>query len=241
MTGEFRAALDHYLLRLKAREPMAMYRVGDGELMLSRGVEVGENTQANRVDRWQAPGRLTALGRDLNTVLDTQEQCFHFGIPCTCCNAQGSAELKARITRAPIFPANLWINSNYKHFVAFMREQMGDLPVSLLMNYRGDEWKLPFRVQRRLSVPDDCVNYYEKNKYAILSAVRDFARSTRFELIFVGAGPLSEILIFYMWNANPYNTYIDIGSAFDEFIYGVKTRPYMVSGTPYAERECVMA
>jgi hypothetical protein len=239
MTGEFLRSLNDYLRRITSRVPFAAYRFGDGELMLSDGVAVGEATQAHRVDRWNAPEGLSRLGHDLRVVLDTQEQCFHFGIPCLCCNAAGSLALKARIRKSPVFAANLFINANYPHFVKFLRE-LGDHPVSVIINQRADEWMLPFRVQKRLSVPDDCVRNYEKDKYAILSAARDFAMRCRFELILVSAGPLSEVLIFAMWNANPNNTYIDVGSAIDEFIYGERTRPYMIPGSPYAVRQCVL-
>src|SRR6185312_2477035 len=179
--NSFFETLRTYTARIRERNPMAMYRFADGEIMLSHGQGIGEDTQANRIDGWQAPNKLTRLGRDLNMILDTQEKCFHFGIPCTCCDPAGNVELKKRVTRSPVFPVNLWINANYPHFTKFLREQLTDVPVSVVMSQRGNEWLLPFRVNRRLSVPEDCVNYYEKDKHTIIAAARKFAETSHFE------------------------------------------------------------
>lgn len=216
---------------------MAMYRFGDGEIALIDGNPIGRNTQAAETDRWTSPGGMTLLGRDLKTVLETQEACFHFGIPCPCCNPSGNLDLKRRVTKAPLFPANLWINANYPHFIAFLRG-LESYPISVVINERANEWNLPVRIAGRLSVPDDCVNFYNRNRDSIVASARKFASERRFEIVLVSAGPMSEALIFFMWNANPYNTYVDVGSALDEFAYGQKTRPYMEAGSRYATQVC---
>jgi len=237
MSGSFEAVLEEYLQRMKAREPFVMYRFGDGELMLADGVAVGPNTQASRVDLWEAPNQLTALGWDLRTVLATQEHWAHFGIPCPCCNMNGFERLRREIRHAPVFPANLFINANYPRFRHFLQE-LGDLPVALVMNKRGSTGRMPFPVAQCMRVPDNCVLYYEHNRLELLAQARDFSRSLNRTLVLVSAGPLSEALIFVMWNTNPNNTYVDVGSALDELSYGQKTRAYMIEGNAYATRSC---
>jgi hypothetical protein len=238
LATRFRAQLEVYFRRIHSRRPFAMYRFGDGEMMLTDGIEVGPHTQASRADRWRAPPRLTELGRDLRTVLATQEACFHFGIPCSCCNEDGYRRLKATITDSRVFPANLFINSNYRRFVELLSTLDG-IPVACVINEKADHTRLPFSVKQRFEVPDDCVNYYEINRSKMLTEARAFARELEDRsLVLVSAGPLSEALIFFMWNENPHNTYIDVGSALDEMTYGTRTRPYMTPGTEYAERSC---
>ena len=38
-----------------------------------------------------------------------------------------------------------------------------------------------------------------------------------------------------MYNANPNNKYIDVGSSIDEFTHGRKTRPYMDPKSNYSK------
>lgn len=234
----FRDALEGYLLLIKARRPMVMYRYGDGETMLMDGAAVGANTQASRVDLWEAPEKLTALGRDLRTALETQGPCFHFGIPCLCCNQAGYERLAHFIRLSSVFPANLFINANHHRFLDFLPEFDG-LPVAIVANERAEIDNLPFMVTRRLSVPDDCVNQYELHRSTILARARAFAAGLESRsVVLVAAGPMAEALIFFMWNTNPNHTYVDIGSALDEHFYGMKTRPYMIEGNEYAKKRC---
>jgi hypothetical protein len=238
MTDKFREVLEAYFKRIYSRQPFAMYRFADGEMMLVNGSEVGPHTQASRVDRWQAPPRLTELGRDLRTVLSTQEACFHFGIPCPCCDKSGYLALSNIISNSPVFPVNLFINANYRRFIELL-PTLSEISVACVINERADHTRLPFPVKQRFDAPDDCVNYYETNRTELLAKVRTFARDLEDRsLVLVSAGPLSEALIFFMWNENPHHMYIDVGSALDEMTHGTKTRPYMTPGTTYAERSC---
>lgn len=237
MTNEFQATLNRYLDKITAREPFAFYRYADGELALMHGKPIGADTQASRVDHWQAPNRMTLLGQDLRKILSVQDRCFHFAIPCVCCDKEGHDELRNIISSPNVIPANLFINANYKFFLSFLLN-IKNLPISVVINETANEWRLPFPVTSKMTVPYDCVNYYETHKTDILGKAREFAKSMKFQVVFVSSGPMSEILIFHMWNANPYNTYVDVGSALDIFIFNKPTRPYMDLNTSYARQEC---
>ena len=236
MSGEFAAVLERYLAKMRAREPMALYRFGDGEMMLVDGQAVGEHTQAARVDRWSAPARMTQLGRDLLTVLTVQEPWAHFGIPCPCCNEAGYRRLNTLQDKSPTFPANLFINANYPRFRAWLDEELRSAAdVALVYNERA----VTVISRSTMTVPDDVANRYEADREEILAKARAFARSlTPRSLVLVSAGPLSEVLIFTMWNEVPNHCYVDVGSALDELTHGHKTRPYMEPGNVYATREC---
>lgn len=239
MTDEFSLYFDSYARRIVARQPMAMVRFGDGELMLTDGHAVSAATQASQVDRWQAPRGLTQLGRRLQTTLSCEEPNLHFGIPCQCCNPVGNARLKAMLKRSPLFPANLFINANYPRFQALLRT-LQQSPVGLVVNQRAMTCRLPFRALREQRVPDDCVQAFEQRGSDLMAASRNLVADLRAMVVLVAAGPLSEALIQVMWNSNPHNTYVDVGSALDEYLYGQKTRPYQIAGTGYAQRQCVL-
>ena len=237
----FSDLLDSYCARILAREPMVMYRFGDGERMLMVGQPVGDDTQAARVDRWKAPAGLSAMGQDLRTVVDEgQGVPVHFGISCPCCDPISYQHYSDRITTSPTFPANLFINANYQRWRDFLMT-LAQVPVAVVANERANLAKLPFDPIVSWSVPDDCVNWYGCNREHILARARAFARRlpTR-TVVLVAAGPLSAALIFFMHNENPNHTYVDVGSSLDEVTYGVRTRPYMDPMSQYASKECML-
>ena len=55
------------------------------------------------------------------------------------------------------------------------------------------------------------------------------------ELFFISCGPISEIIIHKLYESNPNNTYVDVGSSIDEFVHGYKTRPYMDPTSRYSK------
>jgi hypothetical protein len=232
----FSDLLDAYCARILAREPMAVYRFGDGERMLMLGKSVGRDTQAASVDRWQAKEGLSALGRDLQTVIESKQG--HFGISCPCCDSASYEAYASGLQDCPTFPANLFINANYFRWRVFL-PRLSEVPVAVVRNTAADSNKLPFPVQHSFAVPDDCVNWYENKRTEVSALIRQFARELEPRtVVLVAAGPLSEALIFFMWNENPNNTYVDVGSSLDEMLYGYKTRPYMDITSLYAAKEC---
>jgi glycosyltransferase involved in cell wall biosynthesis len=232
----FRADLDATCARILHRDPMALYRFGDGEMMLTDGIAVGSNTQAARADRWQAPAKLTKLGMDLRTVLHEQGPWAYFAIPCPCCNYAGYRRLLKKIQRSPVLPANLFINANYKPFLRWLAMLQG---AAVIHNETASVERMPFRVTARMTVPDDGVSYYEENRGELLGEARRFAENLPpRSIVLISAGPLSEALIFFMWNHCPEHVYVDVGSGLDELSYGRKTRPFMVDGNEYATKQC---
>jgi hypothetical protein len=57
------------------------------------------------------------------------------------------------------------------------------------------------------------------------------------QLFFISCGPVSEIIIHKLYQNNPNNTYVDMGSSLDELIHGYKTRPYMDPNSRYANEK----
>jgi hypothetical protein len=239
VTSEFGTCFESYARRIVARQPMVMYRFGDGELMLTEGKPVGSQTQAGQIDRWQAPAHLTRLGQVLRHVLSCEEPQLHFGIPCTCCNPAGHQWLTTKLRRSQLFPANLFVNANYPRFQALMAA-LADRPVAVVVNERAATCRLPFRSLREQRVPDQCVTRFQSHAEEVQAQSRATVSDLRGVIVLVAAGPMSEALIHVMWNSNPHNTYLDVGSAIDEYLYGQKTRPYQIAGTAYAQRHCVI-
>ncbi len=239
----FSELLQSYCHRIVKREPLVMYRFGDGERLLMSGSPVGEHTQAARIDRWQAPAGLTRLGRDLKTVITSgQGPIAHFGISCPCCDPASFEYYDDVVQVSPKFPANLFINANYPQWMAFIKEKLAQSgPVAVIVNERAITLNLPFEPVRTMRVPDDGVNHYETQGTILIAQARAFARGLP-ELccVLVAAGPLSEALMFFMSSERPDLTYVDVGSSLDELTYGWQTRPYMDPTSSYAQQQCLL-
>jgi hypothetical protein len=72
----------------------------------------------------------------------------------------------------------------------------------------------------------DVISEYSQKRNAILSNISNLATTSKNAIFLFAVGPLSEILIDVAYRTNPINTYIDIGSAFDPYLFGKTTRPY---------------
>lgn len=56
-------------------------------------------------------------------------------------------------------------------------------------------------------IPDDIVHFFEEKSQQVLDNARNIARAHSHVLFLIAAGPLSEVLIYHMWEANKCNQY----------------------------------
>ena len=74
----------------------------------------------------------------------------------------------------------------------------------------------------------DLTGTWIQNRDTVLGSVTPMAKSKNSHVFLLALGPLSNILISNMWEVNPHNTYIDVGSAMNEFHgLGTQARAYM--------------
>lgn len=224
---------------IKSKNPMAYTRYADGEVSLMRGYKINKSSQAFRIDHWKSlDDGITLLGQDLKETLYHTNPEYYYAISCKCCDPDGQSWLLNEIKQSinNITYSNLWINDNYKRFIS----ETGNITESvyLICNKRGKDGMYPFDVCGFYPVEDDCVKYWKNNKEKIIIDMNTISTSFNNTLYFISAGPLSEILIHYLWIANPTNRYIDVGSAIDEFVHLSKTRPFMITGSQYFNKKC---
>lgn len=84
------------------------------------------------------------------------------------------------------------------------------------------------------------MTFWEKDAEEMIGEIKKDFGSTKNLLYVISAGPMSGPIIAELFKYNPDNCYIDFGSAIDEFYRDKITRPYMVPGNEYADRNCFM-
>lgn len=235
---DFHEEINKYISLILSGTPFCLYRYGDGEASLSQGLPIDTNSQAYKLDKWTAPNKLTKLGLDIREPLKNEIKPFHFGIPCSCCNPIVRDYYLSKLNnKNNITYANLWINSNHSKFINFIKSYKKSY--AIITNHNSNIRNLPNFPSDVLFVPDDCVNYWEQNRIPALAVIRNFSKTISNKLVLIAAGPLSEYIIFVMWNTNPTNQYIDIGSALDIYLKKEKnSRPYENSTSPYHQLKC---
>lgn len=233
--------IDFYLLcdLIKGNKPFAFMKFADGEASLIEGRSVGVNTQAYMQDKWCAPEIQTQLGKDLKIALQNEDPNVYFGISCDCCDQRGKEYLWDLIKnkKENVTFSNLFINGNYPLAIEFL--QSIQEPINLIANYVTNLDKFPLKVKEFLPIPDNCVLFYETFKLYFQKNLDRF-KDIQNELFIISAGPLSEVIIDYLWKINPNNKYVDVGSTIGEWVHQQPIRDFSNIFSPFRSRKCCM-
>lgn len=239
MIQDFETDLSLLCDLIKSNESFAFLKCADGEASLMKGLSVGQNTQAFQQDKWSAPENLTELGKDLLKAIANNDPRVYIGISCDCCDPSGKEYLWGLIKnkKENVTFSNIFINSNYQSAINFFLSITE--PINLIANYRVNVSNFPLNIKSYTPIPDNCVAFYENFKDYFLKVLDKFKQSSN-ELFIISAGPLSEVIIDYLWKINPTNKYVDVGSAIGEWIHGQPIRHFSLIDSPYRHQRCFM-
>lgn len=232
---KFNTDFDKFWDKIEKGENFAFARYADGEVMLMNGNAVNHLTQAALVDKWTAPLGMTKVGSDLLETLNHTESNYYYAISAPTDNLSDYNYLKSVIKTSDdnITFVNLWINSNYQR--SLERYKSLSIPVNLICNYNAKKENFPFKIQNFVMFPDNCITFWAISGDAFIEGMKEMFGSRKNELFFISCGPVSEIIIHKLYEFNPNNIYVDVGSSIDEFIHGKKTRPYMEPTSQYGQ------
>jgi hypothetical protein len=233
---QFKSDFIRFTEKIKNGENFAYARYADGEVLLMKGNEVSQNTQAFKIDNWSSPNKLTSVGNELIESLTHTEPNYYYAISSVSDNISDHRFLMDRIKseKENITFANLWINSNYQQMKEFYTNL--DKECFVICNHRADINNFPFKIKELFPFPDNCIEFWESSGSEYISNITQKIQELNNETFFISAGPISEIIIHRLYCFNPNNQYIDVGSSMDEFVHGKKTRPYMEPNSFYAKQ-----
>lgn len=221
--------------RILSKKNFSFLRYGDGEHSLITNTSVLKNTQAYLVDHWHYSGTTpTQLGKKLYESLFINSDQVFYGIPSHKQEPKTYTYFIERllVPYENITYADVFINSNFDSFVNFISNELTE-SIVLIANKDCNVTSLKFlNVKQFFAVPDNCVEFYETFNQQFENSLNDLIKYKN-TLFFVSAGPLSEVIISYLFKLNPENRYVDVGSAIDFFTKGKITRLYMIPGNFY--------
>jgi hypothetical protein len=196
-------------------EPFALARFGDGELACIEGRAYSPYGLGMGTETWRSELGVP-LRAELQQALAASDEGYYVGVPPICCQGIFSGEATAYVT-APWerrVPATLFSYANHARF----HEIAGGLELrkrSVLVAGKGGD----------LAVPLDAINHsaWLEPLLQELFAVR--------QPILVAAGPAACVLVHQYWLRAPKRQVIvDVGSVFDEDLFGHGTRMHTVAG-----------
>ncbi len=223
---------DKFMNDIENGRNFALIRCGDGEYSLMNGLQV--HAQEN----WFAPSRMTRLGKAIRESIEYSSGNYYYGISCPCCDPKAYFWYTKNVGNINnITFANLWVNCNYRKFTNDFPKLKRD--AILIANYRAKDKPIGnLNILKHYPVSDDCVGFWEEEGDRFIeSIINDFGN--RNDLLYVvAAGPMSCPIIQKLHENNPNNCYVDFGSCIDPWFHETISRPYMIPGTIYAERNC---
>lgn len=232
MIQDFKKDLEEIQTLIMGKTPFCLMRFADGEI----GVLQGKYVHGS--DDWISPNYRTKLSYALETALTREDPKIYYGISCKCCDERGKEYLLGLIKNPMnnLTFSNIFVNGNYNEFLKFLLTIQED--IVLIANHKTNIEKFPLTVSTFLPVPDDCVTFWEEYDEQMKAILNENFKSVVGKLFLVSAGPMSEAIIDYLWEINPNNRYVDVGSSIAEFVHGKPIREFAYSYSQYNSRNC---
>lgn len=240
MIQSFREDFDEVLGVIRASDSFALSRFADGEASVLRNVTVGNK------DGWlYKKDRNLVFRADLRKSLLCSDPGFVYGLSCSCCDKATHDYLLEQVRTKPenLTFSNIFVNANFaafnELFVRTLRES--GRPVVLCTNKKARVENLDRMVPVRdfIPIPGNCVEHWEKRRDEIRGLLDLKGSTWRGAVFLFASGPLSEILIHDLWQVNPRNVYLDIGSTLDPILFNRQSRGYHKTGHEFSQRVCV--
>ena len=232
--NKFKQDFEYYVDLIENGDNFSYARYADGQVRLMKGQQISMGTQAYLQDKWSSPNKLTKVGLKLQQTLNHKESNYHYAISAHSDSVQDCQYLMSKIENPNITFANLWINANYQNMKKFYQNLKHQ--TLIICNNKALACNFPFPVSKLIRFPDDCIRYWETHGEEYLNGVLRQIKQLQNKIVFVSAGPVSQILIHQMYIANSLNKYIDVGSSLDEYIHRRKTRPFMNEDSSFSKQ-----
>ncbi|MGH8510059.1 MAG: hypothetical protein ACREU9_09440 [Gammaproteobacteria bacterium] len=214
---DFRAELFRFERMLRAREHFALSRYGDGELPILEGdsIDYPEFTfdPSDPADRFYRQRLLDSLRY--------RQRGYYVAISAPCCVGEAGFRWLREAAAQPeenLTFACLFVNSNYVLFREHILPRFREYDVILVCKRTATLEALPFPLRADFRVGHNAW----RADYSLIEKIQRFIeyRHVRDGLVLICAGPFAGMLAHQLYRFCPENTYVDVGSTLDPFLFG---------------------
>ena len=227
--------------KLTNKEHFAFNKAADGELAIVRGEAIDRTPLGNGEFKYTPGNPEDEIFRQkLIDALKYHHEQYFVGLACPCCVGKEKAIWMRNFVDKDeqyLTWANLLVNSNYDHYVKHIVPLFSEYEVILVCNYQATLDNLPFSVKQDFR----CGANAWRADYHLLDEIKNYLESQQItnHLFLFCCGPLGNILVHQLFTNYPDNTYLDIGSTLDPWLFGEQgyTRGYL-KNKPEINKEC---
>jgi glycosyltransferase involved in cell wall biosynthesis len=223
-------------------ENFSLVRFGDGEMEIINGQAIDLSKKCNGEHKYSPGNEKDEFYREIleRSLLYKNEQYF-VGLPCRCCVGDKHCDNLRRQSKqdqSQLTWANIFVNANYPVFLESTVNALQGKTINIICHKKADTAGLPFNVNQRFNIGSNAwsVNYDEK-----LEQLVKYIESNNVEnqIFIFCAGVLSNMLIYKLSQNYPNNTYLDLGSVFDDMMNLGQTRKYLKGSKKRLKKVCV--
>lgn len=236
---DFNKEFFFFLNKIKNNESFCLSRWGDGELKILENEFIDLRNKKNGEFRYDPKIKeYEKLRNKLFQSYISTDNKYYIGVACSCCVGQNKYEYMKNISHQDeehLTWANIFVNSNYKHFVNCFIPEMSNHKIIMVVNEKADTSKLSFGVETTYHIGTDA--WF--NDFNLMNKIKDNHKTDKNKIFLFAAGPFANILTYELWfNMNKNNTYLDIGSTLDVQMGMKATRGYH-KGAPTLKKICI--
>lgn len=238
----FSGDLKKFNLKLKQKENFSLVRFGDGEMIVINGEGIDLSQKYNGEHKY-APGNDTdeKFRQILTDSLIFKSSQYFVGLTCRCCVGDNECDQLRHQSQQSVKNltwATIFIYANYPLFLETTITEFNKRVVNIVCHEKAGLDKLPITITKDFRVGSNAwVNDYNRlldnmSRYIVDNTIKD-------EVFIFCAGVLSNMLIYELTRRHPKNTYIDLGSVFDDLMGLGKTRKYLKGSGKRLKKACI--
>ena len=230
--------VDHlrfFLNKIENNEPFTVIRPNDGEYMILQG------THFVTQDKWSFSGG--NLQKDLFDYIRLAVSLpnSYVGIPCKGCWGEDKTKWYIDtfgIGKDTLTYGNLVCNKNWKIFTSYLI----DNKTPFYYIGPGKEKSDKMNVLDRYNIDEYQIHSWDTDKDDLMQKVdlwvADKLQNKEPSLFMFSAGPLTKVLIPFLFNKYPEHQFVDAGSSLDLFLKGGTNRLYVEPWQYYTNIVC---
>jgi len=236
----FKGDFDFFVNLIKTDVSFSLSRWGDGELKILENKPLDLRSKGDGEFRHDPNDPQCLKMREiLMKSYKHHDSDYYIGVACRCCVGYEKFNYMKTLSGQPesnLTWANIFVNSNYKHFLTDFISALQGKKVILVANKNSKLDNLPFKIEKFYPVSTDAwITNYELSQQLQME-IGEF--NVKNHIYLFAAGPFANILTYELWNYSKENTYIDIGSTLDKILGLIITRMYL-QGADTLNKVCV--
>lgn len=235
----FAGDFEKFRLKIERKEPFAIVRFGDGEMMLMNKQPI--DLMHKGVGEFKYDGSVT-YAKSINMLSESfryYDPNYFVGIACPCCvgkDKSNAMKVNSGLNDSTLTWANIFVNANYNKTIntilPLFKRNSDD--IVLVSHISSSITSLPWKqntsqfygVQSNAWIQNlDLIDVINKREY-------------NNKIVIICAGPFANIAVHQLYKHNKNNIYIDFGSVLDPYLGLPVTRGYQL-GAPTLNKVCI--